>query len=52
MRAGLSYVQVISRELATPRVTVHEYGHALTYHEKGWVDEGRTGTWWEPVANW
>lgn len=56
MRSGLSYVQVISRELATPRVTVHEvgfgqpllvehfphtntskFGHALTYHEKGWV---------------
>jgi hypothetical protein len=52
MRAGLSYVQVIAKELANPAVTVHEYGHALTYHEKGWVDQQRTGTWWEPVANW
>lgn len=52
MRTGLSYVQVIVRELAVPRTTVHEFGHALTYHEKGWVDQGRTGTWWEPVANW
>jgi hypothetical protein len=30
---------------------VHEYGHALTYYEKGWIDQTRTGAWWETVAN-
>jgi Family of unknown function (DUF6055) len=30
---------------------VHELGHALTLAEKGWVDQGRTGLWWETVAN-
>ncbi|TLD39313.1 putative dockerin type 1 protein [Venturia nashicola] len=52
MKAGLSYVEVVTQDLATPRVTIHEYGHALTYHEKGWVEQWRTGVWWEPVANW
>lgn len=27
-------------------------GHALTYHEEGWVEQGNTGTFWEPVAEW
>jgi hypothetical protein len=50
-RAGLSYLKVGASYLADPKVTVHEYGHALTYHEKGWVDQTRTGAWWETVAN-
>jgi hypothetical protein len=48
---GMSYLRVISRSIADPRVIVHEYGHALTYHEGGWVEQTRTGAWWEPVAN-
>lgn len=48
---GMSYLRVISRSLADPRVIVHEFGHALTYHEGGWVEQTRTGAWWEPVAN-
>lgn len=51
-RTGYSYVKVISRSIADPTVTVHEYGHALTYHEKYWTDMQKTGVWWEPVANW
>jgi hypothetical protein len=50
-RAGLSYLKVGTPYLQDPKVTVHEYGHALTYHEKGWVDQRRTGAWWETVAN-
>lgn len=51
-RAGLSYLEVIHRSLADPRVTIHEYGHALTLTEYRWVDQTRTGAWWETVANW
>lgn len=50
-RTGLSYLKVVTSYLADPGVTVHEFGHALTYHEKGWVDQRRTGAWWETVAN-
>lgn len=51
-RAGLSYLEVIGRSLAEPRVVVHEFGHALTLTEYGWVEQTRTGAWWETVANW
>lgn len=50
--AGLSYLQVLTRSLGEARVTVHEYGHALTLASKQWVDQTRTGAWWETVANW
>ncbi|TGZ79119.1 hypothetical protein EX30DRAFT_342602 [Ascodesmis nigricans] len=50
-RSGLSYLKVVQRYLADPSIIVHEYGHALTYHEKNWVDQTRTGAWWETVAN-
>jgi hypothetical protein len=49
--AGAAFLQVVSSYLAQPRVTVHEYGHALTYYEKGWIEQTRTGAWWETVAN-
>lgn len=48
---GLSYLKVVSAYVSDPKVTVHEYGHALTYHEEGWVEQTRTGAWWETVAN-
>lgn len=51
-RAGLSYLEVMASQLAEPRVTVHEYGHSLTLSQVSWVDQGRTGAWWETVANW
>ena len=51
-RAGLSYLEVLSSQLTIPRVTVHEYGHSLALASKTWVDQGRTGAWWETVANW
>jgi hypothetical protein len=44
-RSGLSYVKAITREIAAPRVVVHEWGHAITYHERYWVDMKRTGAW-------
>jgi hypothetical protein len=49
--SGLSYLRVVGSYLPDPKVTVHEYGHALTYHEQGWVEQTRTGAWWETVAN-
>lgn len=49
---GMSWLEVVHAYTAQPGVTVHEYGHGLTYHEKTWVDQGRTGAWWETVANW
>ncbi|KAL4922009.1 hypothetical protein BDW62DRAFT_217854 [Aspergillus aurantiobrunneus] len=51
-QSGYSYVQVVSDYLTEPSVTVHEYGHALTYHTRNWVDQTATGAWWEPLANW
>ncbi|KAF1811817.1 hypothetical protein P152DRAFT_52328 [Eremomyces bilateralis CBS 781.70] len=51
-RTGYSYLKVVTRYIADPAVTVHEFGHALAYHEKNWVDQQRTGAWWEPMANW
>jgi hypothetical protein len=50
--AGLSYLEVLTNQLPVPRVTVHEFGHALTLSEYEWVDQKRTGAWWETVANW
>ncbi|KAM0332373.1 hypothetical protein ACHAQA_002650 [Verticillium albo-atrum] len=49
---GLGYVEVMHEFLANPGVTVHEYGHALHYHQRTWVSQGRTGAWWETFANW
>ncbi|KAJ5187089.1 hypothetical protein N7449_010083 [Penicillium cf. viridicatum] len=51
-KTGLSFVQVVNTYLTDPSVTVHEYGHALTYHAQNWVDQTATGAWWEPLANW
>lgn len=51
-RAGLSYLEVLTRSASDPRVIVHELGHSLTLTEYGWVDQTRTGAWWETVANW
>lgn len=50
-RAGLSYLEVLNRSLPQPQVTVHEFGHSLTLAAAGWVDQTRTGAWWETVAN-
>ncbi|KAF1956072.1 hypothetical protein CC80DRAFT_548373 [Byssothecium circinans] len=50
--AGMSWLEVVNSYLTVPTVTVHEYGHGLTYHAKNWVDQGRTGAWWETTANW
>jgi len=49
--AGLSYLEVVPGSIANAGVTVHELGHGFTLAEKGWVEQGRTGLWWESVAN-
>ncbi|KAK2601377.1 hypothetical protein N8I77_010832 [Diaporthe amygdali] len=49
---GAAWLEVVSDYLATPTVTVHEYGHALHYYQKTWVDQSATGAWWETVAQW
>ncbi|KAE8376166.1 hypothetical protein BDV26DRAFT_305797 [Aspergillus bertholletiae] len=49
---GLSWLEIIPSYLADPRITVHEYGHALTYHSRNWVDQVATGAWWETIAQW
>ncbi|KAI1076925.1 hypothetical protein F5B20DRAFT_554270 [Whalleya microplaca] len=51
MRYGLSFLNVVTQWMNTPSITVHEFGHALTYAERYWIDQGRTGAWWETVAN-
>jgi hypothetical protein len=49
--SGLAYEKIVTSSLTDPKVAVHEYGHALTYAEKGWINQQRTGAWWESVAN-
>lgn len=51
-RAGLSFIEVKEGLTAEPGIVVHEFGHCLTYTEYNWVDQQRTGAWWETVANW
>ncbi|KAF2795500.1 hypothetical protein K505DRAFT_239762 [Melanomma pulvis-pyrius CBS 109.77] len=49
---GMAWLEVVKTYLTVPGVTVHEYGHGLTYHARTWVDQSRTGAWWETVAEW
>ncbi|MDA8137509.1 MAG: DUF6055 domain-containing protein, partial [Desulfobacteraceae bacterium] len=49
---GLAYLEVNSSYMTDPKIIVHEYGHGLTIHEINWMDQARTGAWWETVANW
>ncbi|KAH6982620.1 hypothetical protein EDB80DRAFT_657056 [Ilyonectria destructans] len=49
---GMGYLEVVAQYLSTPGVTVHEFGHSLHYHQQTWVNQGRTGAWWETLANW
>jgi|GEM_PF-2797247 len=49
--AGIAYIEVLGSLIDDAAVTVHEYGHALTLTEHGWVDQKNTGFWWESVAN-
>lgn len=48
----MAYVEVVQDYLSTSAVTIHEWGHALHYHQRTWVDQGNTGAWWEMFANW
>lgn len=48
---GLAYEKVVASYLTDAKVSVHEYGHALNYSSKSWVDQTATGAWWETVAN-
>jgi hypothetical protein len=50
-KAGLAYLDVVTQYMTQPSVSVHEYGHALTLAAKSWVDQTRTGFWWEAMAN-
>jgi hypothetical protein len=50
--AELSYIHILASQITDPRTTVHEYGHAITMSEHNWIDQKRTGYWWETVANW
>ncbi len=49
---GLAYLEINSGYVTDPKIIVHEYGHGLTLHEINWMDQTRTGAWWETVANW
>ncbi|KAI1186977.1 hypothetical protein F5B17DRAFT_339536 [Nemania serpens] len=49
---GMAWLEVQQDYIAVPGVVVHEWGHGMTYTERYWVDQTRTGAWWETVANW
>jgi hypothetical protein len=49
---GMAWLEVQQSYVANPGVVVHEYGHGVHYHQRTWVDQGRTGAWWETFANW
>lgn len=48
---GLAYLDVHPNSINSSFVVVHEFGHALTLTEYGWVNQGNTGLWWESIAN-
>lgn len=48
---GMAYMEVLG-EYLTRNTIVHEFGHVIHYHQKTWVDQANTGTWWEALANW
>ncbi|TQN67783.1 hypothetical protein CSHISOI_07655 [Colletotrichum shisoi] len=48
---GMAWLEIVNPHLVTS-VTVHEFGHGLHYHQQTWVYQGRTGAWWETLANW
>lgn len=48
---GLAYLEVHPNSIDSSFVVVHEFGHALTLTEDGWVDQSNTGLWWESIAN-
>ena len=39
--AGLAYLKVVGKYVTTPGVIVHEFGHAMHYSEKNWIDQIR-----------
>ena len=43
MGEGLSFLNVVTEWMNTPAITVHEFGHAMTYAERYWINQGRTG---------
>lgn len=46
-------IEIISPEAMLDDLTIaHEFGHVVTMQQKAWVDQGITGAWWEPLANW
>lgn len=49
---GFAYLEVLNDAVDTSEATVFEYGQALTYHQKSWVDQSRTVAWWKTVGNW
>ncbi|KZM19223.1 hypothetical protein ST47_g9595 [Ascochyta rabiei] len=51
MEAGLAYLDVVDEFLDVPDVVVHGFGHSMHLSEHNWVDQGNTGAWWEPIAN-
>lgn len=48
---GMAFIKIRDDALASPDL-IHEFGHALHYHQQSWVDQALTGAWWETVANW
>ncbi|PNS17842.1 hypothetical protein CAC42_19 [Sphaceloma murrayae] len=49
---GLGYANIDSAWGINIPVYVHEYGHVIHYHQENWVGQGRTGAWWETMAQW
>lgn len=39
--AGLAYLKVVAKYVKEPGVVVHEFGHAMHYSEKNWIDQTR-----------
>lgn len=49
---GMAFLEVQNDYVTTPGVVIHEFGHGVHYHQRTWVNQGRTGAWWETFANW
>lgn len=51
-QTGMAWLEVQQSYINAPGVVVHEFGHGVHYHQRTWVNQGRTGAWWETFANW
>ncbi len=49
---GWAFFETDYSSIAATEISVHEWGHAVTYAQKAWNSQHYTGQWWEGLAEW